>query len=269
MKWQGFHHPDFCAEVIGRKVTLHLLTLLDGMATILLTRGRSVFWSHGDPNRISYEAALARLRRRGLIACRRTRGHAPVLNILPKAEEHLPVEARPEKLWNRDWNGLWYVLSYDVPEAQKSYRENLRRFLKRNRMGGLHASVWITPQDIRALYSDLVEAGGLGEYAVLLESRTVLGQDARELVLRAWDFHRLDRAQEWFCQTCAEALDRIETGALSAGDLTALARDAATAYYAVMEPDPLLPRSLWPRGYLGPDTVCAFRGLLHAVANAP
>ncbi len=245
-----------------------MLTLLDGMALVLLTRGRSVFWNHDDSHRLTYEAAVCRLRRQGLIACRRTRGHPPLMKVLPKAEEYFPVEARPERLWNSGWSGLWYLLSYDVPEAHKSYRENLRRFLRRNRMGALHASVWITPRDIRALYADLTEAGGLGEYAVLLESRTVLGQDAQELVRRAWDMRRLDNAQAWFCETANEAVSRVLTQALKPTELTSLARDAVAAYYAVMENDPLLPRELWPRDYLGPRTLTAFRDLQETIANA-
>ena len=58
----------------------------------------------------------------------------------------MPEELRPEKFWNRKWDGIWYVLAYDVPEPQRSYRESLRRFLQRLRMGGLQGSGWVSPR---------------------------------------------------------------------------------------------------------------------------
>lgn len=241
--------------------------LMDGMAMALLTRGRAAFWSRGDPEYASYQCAVNRLHKSGLLAYRRTGGRPPVVKVLPRGEQRLPDELRPERFWNQRWNGIWYILAYDVPEQQKGYRENLRRFLKRNRMGGLQGSVWVSARDIRPVYADLVEAGGLNAYAVLLEARTVLGQNAQEIVGMAWDMDRVDQAQAWFRDSVESAIPRIEGGALARTELVAMARESMAAYLSVMEHDPLLPHDLLPHDYRGPDTLAALRRLHQAIGE--
>lgn len=268
MDWPLFHHPDFCATVIRRRAGVEVLLLLEGLAEMVLTRGRSMLWSHQDPEYASYQSAMNRLRKAGLIAYRRTDGRPPVMRILPKGEEHLPEELRPERFWNQRWNGIWYVLAYDVPETERKYREHLRRFLKRNRMGGMQGSVWVSARDIRPVYADLVEAAGLSAYALLLEARTVLGLDARVVVDKAWNMDRLDRAHAWFIEQADEASGKVASGEFDRKALLQMANTSASAYLSVMEDDPLLPHDLLPPDYRGPETVAALRGLQETIAEA-
>lgn len=266
MNWTPFHHPDFCAAVIRRNVTLELLQLLAGWTEILCSRGRSLTWSQEHAEYWSYQAALRRLRKAGAIAARPGGRHAPVLKLLPRAETLLPEELRPEKSWNRKWNGIWYVLAYDVPEPQRRYRESLRRFLQRLRMGGLQDSVWVSPRDIRPDYADLVEGAGAGEFAVLFEARTVLGQDAREVVRMAWDMDRLEDAQRWYLRTVEANLSLVSARAPDRPTLLSMAREENSAYLSVMRTDPLLPKALWPPHYRGPDAIAAHRAFQKAIA---
>lgn len=268
MDWPLFHHPDFCATVVRRRAAVEVLLLLEGLAALVLSRGRSLIWQWQDSQYVSYQCAMNRLRKAGLIIYSRGGGRAPVMRLEPKGEERLPDELRPERFWNQRWNGIWYVLAYDVPETEKSYREQLRRFLRRNRMGGLQGSVWISPRDIRPVFSDLAEAIGLGAYAQLLEARTVLGQDPLILVDRAWNMDRLDEAQAWYIDQAAVAAERIASGALSRQEVLNLANASVSAYLSVMEKDPLLPRDLLPAHYRGPDTLAALRSLQQTLAES-
>lgn len=266
MKWAPFHHPDWCAPVVGRRVAFELLQLLDGWVEILATRGRTFAWSRRDPEYWSYCAALRRLRKAGAIASRPGGRSPSVLKLLPESEGLLPEELRPEKFWNRKWNGIWYVLVYDVPEAQRHYRAALRRFLQRLRMGGLQGSVWVSPRDIRPDYADLVEGAGAGEFAVLFEARTVLGQEAREVVHMAWDMDRLDEAQQWYLRTAEANLAFLTAETPDSSTLFSLAREETSAFVSVMRSDPLLPRSLWPLRYRGPEAIEMHRAFQRAVA---
>lgn len=257
MSWDGFHHPDYCATVIRRRIADEMLWLLDGMAALLLTRGRSTLWHRPDSDYWAYESAMYRLRRAGLIAYRRTRGRPPILQLLPPAEGRMPDELRPERFWQSKWRGIWYVLAYDVPETHRGYRESLRRFLKRNRMGGLQGSVWVTSRDIRPLYADLCGAGAVDDYAILLESKTVLGMDARDVVRRAWPMDRIVASQAWYRQAARDAIRHAASASLARRDLLTLAREETAVYLSVMESDPLLPEALWPREYRGRQTLAA------------
>ena len=250
-----FHHPDFCMPVIRHKVAAEVLALLEGLGALLLTRGRSLGWTDNDPQFWPFRAAAYRLRKDGVIASCDRDGGNPVLELTPEGDLRLPDELRPERRWKRKWNGIWYVLLYDVPEIQRAYRDVLRRFLHRLRMGGLQGSVWVSPFDIRSTYADLVQAGGIANYAVLFEARTVLGQSVNEVVLMAWDFGRIGAAQAWYRRTAEENLRQVIRKGLPFRDLLELAREETAAYLTVMKDDPLLPSALWPAGYFGPETV--------------
>lgn len=241
--------------------------LLEGWGEILATRGRAALWHLPDPEYWSYQSAMHRLRKQGLVAYRRGGGRDPVLRLMPDAERRMPMELHPERAWKESWNGIWYAISYDIPEKQKSYRNVLRTFLLQHRMGGLHKSLWITHRDIRPLFADLCAAAGLGSYALLFEARTVLGMDAREVVSQAWDCDRLQRAQSWFIQTAEKARTRIQEKKMVRPALMAIAREELRAYLTVMASDPLLPSALWPDGYRGPDAVAAHRLFQQAVAG--
>jgi DNA-binding transcriptional regulator PaaX len=121
------------------------------------------------------------------------------------------------------------------------------------RMGCLQASVYVSPNDIRPDYDDLVNGVGLDAYAYLFEAQTVLGQKPREIVAGAWDFTRLMRAQNHYCGIAEQNLERLRRNSCATESLLDLARAEGEAYLSVMDPDPLLPRKLWPAGYCGPE----------------
>jgi phenylacetic acid degradation operon negative regulatory protein len=267
MEGNGFRSPDLCWTVARRRLGEELLFLIAGWAEMLATGGRSLQWPSRDREYHSYRCAVRRLQRAGLLAYRRTKGRDPVLRLLPEGRMRIPDELQPEKRWNEKWDGTWYVLAYDVPEKQKVYRDALRRFLKRNRMGGLQGSVWVSPRDIRPVYADLSEAAGVGSYAVLLQAHTVLGQQAQDVVRQAWDIDAIAAAQERYRTTTEAERERLHEGALSRVDLLSLARDELSAFLAVMADDPLLPSVLWPPEYRGPETVAAHRRFQRAIAR--
>jgi phenylacetic acid degradation operon negative regulatory protein len=163
----------------------------------------------------------------------------------------LPDYFRPRRFWQVGWNGVWYLLLYDVPEEKRPYRDTLRRFLRQRRFGCYQKSVWITPTDVRPLFDDLVEGAAVRDYGNLFEARTVLGQPSREIVQQAWDFEGLDRVQRWYCDVYADNLRRLLEGTPSRTVLEHLAREEMNAYAAVMQDDPLLPHALLPTDYMG------------------
>jgi DNA-binding transcriptional regulator PaaX len=262
-----FHHPDFSFPVARRQLGVELLDLAEGMAEALLTRGRSLSWNESYPSRKGYNDAVYRLRKKGLIAYRRSGGRNPVMMLTADGRKRLPEELKPEKWWNKKWNGLWYVLAYDVPESERSYRASLRGFLKRLRMGKLQGSVYVTWRDIRPEFHDLVEAGAVNNYAFLFESRTVLGLPAREIVHASWNMDRLDTMQRWYCEVCERNLEAITGNGMAASDLGALAREEFNAYFRIMKDDPLLPRKLWPVRYQGSRAYKLHRRLQQAIAR--
>ena len=140
---------------------------------------------------------------------------------------------------------------YDVPEADRVYRNVLRRFLKRLHLGCLQQSVWVTPHDIRPEFDDLSSAASVNAFAYLFESKTVLGLSGQSVVEDAWDFDELNAVQERYCQVAVQNMEQLSSAVYTPEELTALLRLSLDAYHSAMTNDPLLPRVLHPKGYLG------------------
>jgi len=252
-QWESFHHPDLCYPVIARRIGEELLELLAGVGEILATQGRCFAFGSQSVGDGGYRNAVHRLRKAGLIAARGRYRRSPILRLTESGQSRRPDVCRPERFWNRQWHGRWYVLAYDVPESQREYRDTLRAFLKRKRMGCLQRSVWVTPTDIRPDYDDLVRAANVDQYSFLLEATTVLGRSPMDVVRTAWGFERLTQQQEWYCEVCSENLHEVLCGEFTTAQLMTLLREETSAYFAAMQGDPLLPRELCPLEYMGEE----------------
>lgn len=267
MKAPLFHHPRFNFTVLRRRGTEELLALTQAYFEFVATRGKSLDWDRTYPDKRAYYMAMHRLRRAGLVAYV-IDGKHQVLRMTGEGMARLPEYHAPEKRWNAKWHGYWYTLMYDVPEAHRPNRHALRRFIKDLGMGCLQKSVWVTPNDIRPEYDDLDKAASIRDYAVLFESRTVLGYPDREIANRAWDFAGLGKAQRAYVYSAEKQLARVKAGRLTSAVLEQLGREEMQAYMSVMHDDPLLPKVLHPPGYQGPAVYRHHRRLVKAIGRA-
>ncbi len=158
MDWFTFHHPDISFPVVRRRVGIEIMEMIEMSALFLSKGGWGLMNRSCYPNQAAYLNASSRLRRKGLVVKRSVGGETPVLFLSAEGRSTLPDYFSPEQCWDKKWNGIWYMLIYDVPELDRKYRDVLRLFLKRMRMGCLQQSVWITPHDIRPDFDDLAEA---------------------------------------------------------------------------------------------------------------
>jgi phenylacetic acid degradation operon negative regulatory protein len=254
--WQAFHHPDISLPVVRRRIGMELLEMLELLGDMATHGGWAFLRNRSYPDQRSYKRALARLSRQGLIV--QSQGlDTPVLRISETGGQALEAYLRPDKWWSRKWNGIWYLLTYDIPEADRRYRNVLRQFLKQHRLGCFQKSVWITPHDIRPQYDDLEEAAAMGVFACLFEARTVLGMPSEKVVWASWDFDRLYQIQDRFCRVYSENLE-ILCGRVrfDMDSLMRLAAQEIDAFRSAFTLDPLLPSQLLPPGYRGKE---AFR----------
>ncbi|MCD6401735.1 MAG: hypothetical protein J7L73_07380 [Anaerolineales bacterium] len=251
MNFRKFHNPNICLPIIRRRIGEELLNLLGWYLEVSATRGRSLTWNKSFPNREAYYGAVYRLRKAGLITYRRRKNNEIVLGLTPKGESKLPDVLHPKSFWGKKWNGIWYMMVYDIPEKDRKYRDTLRKFLYRMRMGCLQRSVYVTCRDIRPEYNDMVETSGIQQFAYLLEAQTVLGQSAMEIVESAWDFNKLGETQHWYDEIYSDNLQRVLSSKLAKEALENLAREEMSAYLVAMADDPLLPESLLPKDYIG------------------
>lgn len=266
--WVSFHDPDISWPVVRRQFAEELTDMIFGMGQLIASRGRMI--THGGffPSRDAAYTAKHRLKKKGLIAEKRIEGHdLPVLMLTPEGEEMVSASLKPYCRWNAKWKGRWYMLVYDVPERDRYYRDVLRAFLRKQKMGQLQRSVWVTPFDIRPLYNDLVDGSEAGDVSYLFEARTVLGLPSQHIVCGAWDMDRLIKIQSDFCGACEQNYNRLRDNPEVMGSLMPFVREAFSSYRYIMEQDPLLPRELWPKGYLGEQVYSWHRALQKRAAK--
>lgn len=267
MKYASFHHPDISWTVVGRKASLEWLSFLGFCGRAMMTRDRCMLWNYSYPNQAAYHSAMYRLKKKGLIAYRRTGGRSAVLKITDEGLRKLPDYCRPHSFWKKKWKGRWYVLMYDVPELERPYREALRGFLQRMRMGQLQRSVWISARDIRPEFDDLQEAADIESYAVLMESQNVLGRSDLEIANMAWSLEKLGSIQYKYLEVYTSNLALLTNGRLSLSQIMQMAREENQVFREIMERDPLLPMSLYPEPYFGPQVHDLHARLIQAVAE--
>ena len=259
--WKAFHHPDISLPVVRRRMGLELLETLEFLGDLGLHHMYAVLRNETAPDHRARDRAIDRLAKQGLAVVRRGL-ETPTLSISDVGLDSLQDYLRPEKWWNKTWSGIWYLLVFDVPEVDRAYRNTLRAFLKRLRLGCFQKSVWITPRDIRPDYDDLSETAALDAFACLFEAKTVLGMPAEKVVWESWDMDRLYEIQSHFCDLCranAEAL--CGSGFVGQEELMDLVSLQLDAYRRAFVIDPLLPNALLPRDYRGREAYALHRDL--------
>jgi phenylacetic acid degradation operon negative regulatory protein len=267
MDWQDFHHPNISWPVVRRHVRTEFMEMLELTALFTRRGGWAMINRSCYPSDKAYRSAKSRLLKQGLIASRSSAAGAPHVYLTTIGHDVIPAYFHPEKRWSRSWNRVWNMLVYDVPEVDRKYRNVIREFLKRKHLGQLQQSVWITPDDIRPDFDDLVQAANLDAYAYLFESKTVLGLSSDCIVESAWKLNQLQDRQEHFCHVAEINIAKLRAGNHTPADLTRLIRMTLSAYHAAMCDDPLLPDTLLPSGYAGKEAHGILQILLQTIDN--
>lgn len=260
-RWLAGRRAGTPFAVFRRRVTAELLDLACVGAEFLLSGGRSFLRPRFVTGNTLLDLAARRLAKSGLIVYHRSRGKPPLLTVTGQGRSQASELLWPERFWNRRWDGRWHLLSYDVPEKERGYRCALERFFRRQRMGCLQKSVWVSARDIRPLFDDLDLAAAIRDYAVLFEASPVLGQSPRQIAAQAWDFEGLARHHQAYLDEAARQPAHIARTLQPAAALAAARRELFD-YLAAMESDPLLPAELLPDNYAGRRVVEAFRSRL-------
>ena len=75
-------------------------------------------------------------------------------------------------LGEEPWDGLWRVVTFDIPESHRTARSALRRLLRQLGFKQLHLSVWIHPLPCSDEIRFIRDRYGVDEHITLLEVKT-------------------------------------------------------------------------------------------------
>ena len=96
----------------------------------------------------------------------------------------------------RSWDGVLYMITYDVPEDRRRDREAFRRELQAIGCGMLQKSVWITPYNLRSRLRDFTQENGIkGDIIVSSVGKDgSIGEDSVEdLIYRVYKLDKLNK----------------------------------------------------------------------------
>ncbi len=69
----------------------------------------------------------------------------------------------------KKWDGMWRVITYDFPEAERSARNSLRYILSQSHFLQLQKSVWIFPYDSTSLARLLIKNDIVRDHTVFMK----------------------------------------------------------------------------------------------------
>lgn len=143
----------------------------------------------------------------------------------------------------KKWDGIWRLVSFDIPEKKATLRVWLRNKLKELGFGMLQESLWITPHELGQMFAEFLEHENLKDYCVVWEAKTIFGENEEELVRKVFRLEELHRKYLDLTHKFAKIF--------SSKRLVKQRKQAwEEEYFAVLAADPGLPRQLLPDYWL-------------------
>lgn len=140
------------------------------LAMAYVRYGREEKWRYRD----QVKQTIKRLERRGLVVTE-TIGEELLVRLTQAGKKWFKrYELKRMKIERlSQWDKLWRVVVFDIPENQHQTRDIVRAWLKRLGFARLQQSVWVIPWPCREQFDAISAEFGLGNQAILLETKTI------------------------------------------------------------------------------------------------
>lgn len=144
----------------------------------------------------------------------------------------------------RDWDGRWWIVAFNVPEADRARRHVLRAQLRERRFGSLYDGVWISPYGSEKALHQM--AAGIGVRRV-----TVMEVCAHSSfdVGSVFGLDEVARGYAGYIQDFSPFVLGSASVGVTAGQALILRTVAWDRWRRMVLVDPDLPDALLPRGW--------------------
>ena len=112
--------------------------------------------------------ALKRLRERGLVIEDKINVDKVIFKLTQLGQDTLGLEFN-----EKDWDGKWRVVIFDIPEQKRRVRDLFRRKLKHWGFKNWQQSVWVTKKDVTDKLRNSVKELGIEKWVAVLESDNI------------------------------------------------------------------------------------------------
>lgn len=172
------------------------------------------------------------------------------LHVTREGQKRLNAFVPEARKYPKRWKGLWYMVSFDIPEQIVWKRNNLRIALTRMGFGKLHASLWISPYNFLGDVVKYCKSEQLQSFVFPAISDKVGTRMSQELADQVWRLEKLNyEYQGWIKEYKKGSTDSEAQFKL------------IFEYSALLRRDPFLPKPLLPRPWYGEQAHKMFRTL--------
>ena len=204
-----------------------------------------------DVNPSGARAALSRLSIRGLLVGTKDgrntfyRVADGFRHLLPYGPIHTLAFGKPRP----DWDGMWTMIAFTVPEDQRRLRPMLRARLQSLGFAPLYDGLWVSPHAPDHELDIALEVAPSRSCTVI--RATELPTATRLSVASAWNLDDLGRSYSEFIRTFRPVLRRLERGRIGSTEALVSRTRANYRWFVFAVTDPDLPNALlpnrWPR----------------------
>jgi phenylacetic acid degradation operon negative regulatory protein len=197
-------------------------------------------------------AALSRLTRNRLLVTSRS-GRRTFVRLSERAAQILDEGARHIFSFggpSREWDGMWSLLAFSIPEQNRAVRDALRKQLRWLGFAPLYDGLWLAPRDQVGEVVALLGELGIGT-ATAFRATAVPGTGPDGLPQRAWDLEDLRARYGEFIALAEQLHGRALAGRMSPVEALVARTRIMDEWRAFPGLDPDLPAELlpeaWPR----------------------
>ena len=153
------------------------------------------------------------------------------------------------------WDGWWHLLSYSIPESQRSQRDRLRLRLQWLGFGQLGNGLWISPHALHSEVTELANSLRVSGHIEVFRAKHIGYSSSEELVAYCWDLSSINRRYRTFLARheagYARARERVAKRRLSPRDAFVRRFRLVHSYRVFPMLDPYLPDELLPGDWAG------------------
>ena len=243
----------------------------------ILARGGSIWTSslislldHLDVGEHAARITLSRMARKGWLIARKE-GRRSQYSLTPRGWSLLSQgEKRIFEPPLKEWDGMWHVLVFSLPEKKRSLRHAFRARLPWFGFGLLAPNTWISPHNRKAEVLALCNELGIQDHVEIFSGIHVGASEDQEMVKRCWDLPNLKiQYQSFLSQFEKEYLACKSNGkhAPSSDDCFVRRFWLMQRFQDFPRLDPNLPAVLLPPDWIGFKARQVFDGYRHLLES--
>ncbi len=220
----------------------------------------------------STRSAVSRMCREGLLKARRegTRSYYSLrkegFDLLGKGAQRIFEPGRD------NWDGIWSIVVYFIPEEKRQARDRLRTELSWMGYGPLSEATWISPHDLTTEVEELAEKLQIKEHVQVFQAKHQGLTDPHGIVSRCWDLSRIHKRYASFVAEYHPKLEghqrRLQDGKPIEPSACFVERFKLIHEYRRLPfLDPDLPEDLLPRNWLRRQAAALFQEYHHLLTE--